>query len=168
MAKKVTAKKTRKKPNPPPAVTISPGPGQPTAYKPEFVELVYRLSLLGMTDEEAAKFFNVNEATLKRWDQAHPEFRASRVRARDEADADVAVKLRDRALGYSHKSEKIFLDRNGGVVRAETIEHYPPDTKAAELWLFNRQPDKWRPRRDPAEADRDNELTIKIVGGLPE
>ena len=61
------------------------------------------------------------------------------MRARDEADADIAVKLRDRALGYSHSSEKICE-----VVRVETIEHYPPDTKAAETWLYNRQPTKWK------------------------
>ena len=62
------------------------------------------------------------------------------MRARDEADADVAVKLRDRALGYSHSSEKIFLNRDGEVVRVETIEHYPPDTKAAETWLIIASP----------------------------
>ncbi|MOA55620.1 hypothetical protein D3C78_1794470 [compost metagenome] len=30
------------------------------------------------------------------------------------------------------------------VVREEYVEHYPPDTPAASLWLRNRQPAKWR------------------------
>jgi len=77
------------------------------------------------------------------------------------------VKLRERALGYSHRAEKIFLNREGEVVRVETIEHYPPDTKAAETWLYNRQPSKWKRQRD-ADKSEDRELTIKIVGGLPE
>jgi hypothetical protein len=41
------------------------------------------------------------------------------------------------------------------------VEHYPPDTKAGETWLFNRQPDKWKRQRD-ADKDPDRELTIKI------
>ena len=52
------------------------------------------------------------------------------------------------------------------MVRVETIEHYPPDTKAAETWLFNRQPDKWKRQRD-ADKDPDRELAIKVIGGLP-
>jgi hypothetical protein len=88
--------------------------------------------------------------------------------ARDESDADVAVKLRERALGYSHQSEKIFLTKDGEVVRVETIEHYPPDTKAAETWLYNRQPSKWKRDRSVDAKSEERELTIKIVGGLPE
>src|SRR5277367_4809639 len=54
------------------------------------------------------------------------------------------------------------------VVRVETIEHYPPDTKAAETWLYNRQPSKWKRDRSVDAKNEERELTIKIVGGLPE
>jgi len=32
-------------------------------------------------------------------------------------------------------------------VYARYVQHYPPDTTAASLWLRNRQPDKWRDRQ---------------------
>ena len=35
-------------------------------------------------------------------------------------------------------------------VYAEYIEHYPPDTQAASLWLRNRHPDKWKDRTEQA------------------
>jgi hypothetical protein len=60
------------------------------------------------------------------------------------------------------------MNRDGVIVRAETIEHYAPDTRAAELWLMNRQSAEWRPPQRDADKNEERELTIKIVGGLPE
>ena len=79
------------------------------------------------------------------------------------------VELRERALGYYRPISKIFVTKDGEVVRVETIEHYPPDTKAAETWLFNRQPAKWKRQREDGKSE-ERELTIKIVGGaeIPE
>jgi hypothetical protein len=63
------------------------------------------------------------------------------------ADSQVAEKLFQRGMGYTHDEEKIFL-YEGQPVRVQTKKHYPPDTQAASLWLRNRQPDKWRDRTD--------------------
>jgi len=54
--------------------------------------------------------------------------------------------LYDRAIGYLHKAEKIFCTKDGEIVRAEYIEHHPPDERAASLWLRNRQPQAGRVR----------------------
>lgn len=142
--------------------------GRHTAYKPEYDEQVYKLALLGLTDEELAKFFEVSHTTIYNWDKAFPSFLASRARGRDIADGEVVVKFRERALGYSHKAEKIMINRSGEIIRAEYTEHYPPDTQAASLWLANRQPSRWRLRPGETDADRDAGITIRIEGGLPE
>ena len=71
----------------------------------------------------------------------------SLTRSKAEADAQVEQSLYRRATGYSHKSEKIF-NFQGEIIRAQTVEHYPPDTTAMIYWLKNRQPDKWRDRRE--------------------
>ena len=115
------------------------------------------MALLGLTDAEIAAFFEIDDSTLYRWDEAHPDFRESRVRARDAADSKVAEKLYHRALGYSHPSEKIFMTKNGEVVRADIVEHYPPDTQAASWWLKNRQGHRWK---DKAEVEHSGSVNL--------
>jgi hypothetical protein len=62
---------------------------------------------------------------------------------RDIADANVGKSLYDRAMGYSHPEDKIFV-HNGETIIVPTTKHYPPDTASAIFWLKNRQPAKWR------------------------
>ena len=120
------------------------GPGQPTAYHPTMDEMAFRFCLLGCTDEQLGRSFKVNEATVKRWMDAHPTFRASVMAGREEADAKVAASLYHRANGYSHKAEKIAFDKDGNELRAEYVEHYPPDTASMIFWLKNRRHDLWK------------------------
>lgn len=125
--------------------------GRPTRYRAEYAEQAYKLCLLGATDAEMADFFNVRVTTIDNWKRRHREFMGSITRGKDQADADVAQKLLERAMGYSHPEEKIF--QNGGeIIRAQTTKHYPPDTQAASLWLRNRQPSKWRDKVDHEHA----------------
>lgn len=135
--------------------------GRPTKYKPEYAEQAYKLCLLGATDKEMADFFGVNEDTVHEWKKVHAEFSESTTRGKQAADAEVAERLFKRALGYSHEAVKIFMPSGAEKpVYAAYTEHYPPDTQAASLWLRNRQPGKWRDKRD-VEATGD--LIVNIV-----
>jgi len=40
--------------------------GRPTSYKPEYAELAFRYALLGMTNEEMAVSFDVNQDAFHR------------------------------------------------------------------------------------------------------
>lgn len=133
--------------------------GRPTAYRPEMAEQAEKLCRLGATDKDLADFFEVSERTINNWKSDHPEFLQSIKAGKTLADAEVADRLYQRALGYSHESEKVFQYR-GQVVRAKSREHYPPDTTAAIFWLKNRQPDKWRDRAPEAASDRPSEHPI--------
>ena len=141
--------------------------GRPSRYKSEYAEQARKLCLLGATDEELAGFFGVNADTIHQWKKVHPEFSESITRGKIVADAEVAEKLFQRALGYSHKAVKIMaVDKT--VVHEEYIEHYPPDTQAASLWLRNRQPKKWRDKQDVEHSGKDggpiqSEVTTKVV-----
>lgn len=128
--------------------------GRPSKYRTEFASQALKLCRLGATDKELADFFEVSESTLGNWKAAHPEFLVSLKRGKTLADAEVATKLYRRALGYSHPSEKIFC-QEGQVIRADTVQRYPPDTAAAIFWLKNRRPDRWRdkPAETPPAAD---------------
>lgn len=141
--------------------------GRPTRYKAEYAEQARKLCLLGATDGELADFFRVNVATINRWKIDHKEFCESITRGKIVADAEVADRLYQRALGYSHNAVKIMaVDKT--VVHEEYIEHYPPDTQAASLWLRNRQPKKWRDKQDVEHSGKDggpiqSEVTTKVV-----
>lgn len=122
--------------------------GRPTKYKPEYVEQARKLcSVKAFTDFELAQFFEIDKSTLYDWQVAHPEFREAILSGKQAPDDRVERSLYERALGYSVKTEKLFNDK-GNVVRAETIEHYPPDTTAAIFWLKNRRPAEWRDKQD--------------------
>ena len=119
------------------------GAGRPTRYKAEYAEQAEKLCRLGLIDKELAEFFSVDVATIDRWKKSHPEFCGSLKRGKSPADAEVADRLYQRALGYSHPEDKI-LQNNGIPVIVPTVKHYAPDTLACIYWLKNRRPDLWR------------------------
>lgn len=107
----------------------------------------------------------MEESTLDKWRKAQPDFSAAYEAGGEAADAEVALALKHRAMGYSHKAEKIMLGPGGIVLREEYIEHYPPDTAAASLWLSNRQRGRWKLKPD---EETNANVNIKITGGLPD
>lgn len=124
--------------------------GRPTKYHDDLVRQAYELALLGLTDAEMARVFDVEEKTLNNWKDAHPEFLQSLKDGKDIADAQVTKSLYKRATGYEHKAVKISANPNGDEHVTEYIERYPPDTTACIFWLKNRQRAKWR---DKVETD---------------
>lgn len=126
--------------------------GRPTKYKPEYVEQVFKLCLLGATDAEIANFFEVDERTINNWKISYPEFFQSIKDGREKADAEIANSLYNRAKGYEQKTVKVF-QYQGDPVIVPVVEHIPPDTGAAMAWLKNRQPKRWRDRIEHTGAD---------------
>lgn len=117
--------------------------GRPTKYQDKYAEQVYKLCLLGLTDKELADFFEVDESTVNNWKLQHPDFLESIKKGKGYADAHVADRLYQRAMGYEHDEDQIFQYQGEPVV-VPTKKHYAPDTAAGIFWLKNRQPSKWR------------------------
>jgi len=117
--------------------------GQPTAYRPHFVEQAAKLCVLGATDMELADFFNVSLATITNWKNAHPEFLGALKSGKSFSDERVERSLFHKAIGYSFDAEEIF-QYQGEIVRTKVRKHIPPDTTAAIFWLKNRRKDRWR------------------------
>ncbi len=127
--------------------------GRPTAYRPGYAKQAYHLALLGATNADLARAFDVAHSTIDLWIATHPEFSGSLKKGKDEADAIVAKSLYRRALGYSHRAVKILAVAQGGnmgsaIEEVPYIERYAPDTTAAIFWLKNRRPDLWRDKQD--------------------
>ena len=123
--------------------------GRPTAYDPAtHPERAMNYALLGMSDIEIAAAFNIDQATLYRWQNRHPEFRESIKAGKVEADARVVKRLYERACGMMVPVVKVLArqDREAEIVQYE--DYLPPDVNAARLWLFNRQPGRWRDKRE--------------------
>lgn len=121
--------------------------GRPSKYKTEYAEQARKLCLLSATDREIANFFEVTESTLNLWKQQHPNFSESIKLGKAQADANVADRLYQRAMGFEHDSEEIKVV-GGKVKRIRTRKIYAPDTTAAIFWLKNRRKDEWRDRQE--------------------
>lgn len=141
--------------------------GRPTVYKSEYPSQAQKLCKLGATDKELADFFEVEESTVNAWKLAHTEFSESIKAGKQLADANVAERLYERAMGFEHDSEEIKVVE-GSIERVPIRKIYPPDTTAAIFWLKNRQKDKWRDlqRTELTGADGKSIVTethVKII-----
>jgi len=132
------------------------GRGRPTSYKEEFDAQALKLCLLGATNPELAKFFEVAERTIKNWRKEYESFDEAIKKGKAIADGNVAASLYRRAIGYEHNAVKIITVAVGGgqgsaVKEVPYVERFPPDTVACIFWLKNRAPELWRDR-SPTDA----------------
>ena len=131
--------------------------GRPTLYKSEYADKARKLcEKHGFTDKDLAEVFDVDESTVNNWKVGHPEFLESIREGKSFRDSNIERSLYDRARGYSHPEEKIFVNQ-GEVIRADTVKHYPPDPTSMIFWLKNRQPAKWR---DKVEVEAHHDIQI--------
>lgn len=137
------------------------GGGRVTLYKDEYSTMAYKFCLLGATDSQLADLFEVSEATINNWKKDHEEFSLALKKGKTLADASVADRLYQRALGFEHPSEEIKVVSAGAgmpslIERVPITKVYPPDTTAAIFWLKNRRPKEWR---DKTEVESNNTNT---------
>jgi hypothetical protein len=135
---------------------------RPSKFNANHCQYAENLAMLGATDADLARAFDVAESTINLWKKEHPEFSESLKRGKDEADACVGQRLFQRATGYSHEDCHVS-NFQGQITVTPLVKHYPPDTTAAIFWLKNRRPDLWR---DKVEVDATVKGDIKItIGG---
>jgi len=127
-------------------------PGRPSTFKPEYIEQVERLAMLGFTNKELAEYFGLasDDSALDTWTKRHPEFASALKRGRVEADCKVAAALFKRATGFNYTEEQAVGGKGGADV--VTVERYQiPDVGAICFWLKNRHRNAWRDK-PPEEA----------------
>jgi len=155
--------------------------GRPSKFdsinKDQFKELV----LAGWDDKKISAFFKINVSTLTRWKQKHTEFCTALKDWKKEADLKVEKSLYKRAIGFQF-DEIVYEKANVGALGIKltgdkvkdikavetnkvkiTTKLIIPDTTAQIFWLKNRQPDKWRDKKDVVvteltKEERDAEL----------
>jgi hypothetical protein len=145
--------------------------GRPTDYKDTYPDQAYKLCLLGATDKELANFFEVVESTINLWKLEHPKFSESIKDAKENADAEVAKSLNEKARGYRYtkmqpiKVKEVIYENGKRVKETERVEIIPteevvpPDTVAGIFWLKNRRKINWR---DRVETEHSGEVVHKF------
>lgn len=146
--------------------------GRPTVYQNIFPNQAFRHCLLGATTGDLALLFQVTERTINRWMVEHKEFCHAVQAGKADADSRVASSVFKRAVGFK-VPEAHISNYKGHITITQVDKYYPPDMGAAAMWLYNRQPEKWRanpelPLPDPssnnpftAELDAQYQLSME-------
>lgn len=113
-----------------------------STFQQEYIELAYRLALVGLTDEAMLTVFETSVGTFNRWKHMFPEFNLALRKGRIIADTEVVMSLRDKALGYDKKAY-VITNHRGVVTKTPYTKHYPAETTAIIYWLKNRQRGLW-------------------------
>jgi hypothetical protein len=123
--------------------------GAPSDYASVNLAQLDILVRKGFTDFDLAKYYGVSTVTINNWKLKHPEFFNTIKGGKEFSDELVEKALYERARGYEHASEEIVYDKDRGRwVRTESVKKYAPSEVAAIFWLKNRQPEKWRDKRE--------------------
>jgi hypothetical protein len=145
-------------------------------YKVVYNKQAYKLALLGATDAELADFFEVCKDTIQAWKHDYPKFKEALIKGKMPADADVAVSLHKRAVGYDYTEityEKVdnkdLIEESDGQIMQEvykkkvTTKHMPPDTNAARYFLNNRRPKEWRDKTHSENENTNKNFAIEMT-----
>jgi len=121
--------------------------GRPSKKNTLDLDRLVELASTGMTDVQLGAVYGVTEKTINEWKKDEKVSLALK-KGKDLSDSKVERSLFERALGYTHPEEKIFI-HNGKIIRADTVKHYPPEVAACIFWLKNRKRLVWRDRIEP-------------------
>lgn len=121
----------------------------------------------GYTDKEIAQKMKISPGQFQRLRDNDAKIRKALDHGKMTTDYLVEKALLKSALGFQRKQVKITsIIRYGKLVetqKEELTEEVAPNVTAAQTWLYNRCPDKWK--RDPQKGildDIDEDTSIKI------
>lgn len=128
-----------------------------------YCEHATKFCLLGATNADLGRMFDISERTVENWMKKHADFKHAIFKGRELADADVASSLYRRAKGWSHRATKI-MQYQGDIVMQDYTERYPADVQAASLWLTNRQPKRWKNKVSNEHSGPDGDaITVRTI-----
>lgn len=115
------------------------GAGGPQ-FDADFVVYARKLALLGLPRHEIARNLGASRHEFEQWCNQYPEFRQALDAGAVLSDFDVVEALKKRATGFKVTRTVV---RDG--VERKHEDYFPPDVSAIQTWLYNRQPEHWRP-----------------------
>jgi hypothetical protein len=117
--------------------------GRPHGYDPKKGKHIYRMLLMMVPIKEICKIQEISEATFFRWKEEIPEFRELVYKGQYGVDEEIVASLKKKAAGFKKRIEKPIKVKNpqgfDEIVNHKYVEYHPPDTRAIELYLRNRE-----------------------------
>lgn len=148
--------------------------GRPAEYNEKFHNpWVRSLAREGLNGKQIAAELGITERTLYNWAKRYPEFFQCLNEGRQSSDAQVEAALFRKAIGGTVKETRkvVIKDEKNGkenkhVEMVEIEREVMPDTGAAIFWLKNRQPDKWRDKREYEHTLSEQVITDELSAEL--
>jgi len=138
--------------------------GPASSFNPDNCKLAYKFCMLGATNEDLARIFEVAVSIVGNWLREFPDFKEAVNKGRAVADADVAERLFERATGYSCEATRYFQSPDGPQP-VKFMKHYAPDTAACIFWLSNRRRDLWREKIEHEHRMSTDMVAVLDVAG---
>lgn len=123
----------------------------------------------GYTFQDVANRIGIAVETLRHWRRIYPEIDEALKSGREIIDYKVENALLKSALGYKTREVKVTTTMRYGKV-VETIKEVidkeqAPNVSAAQCWLYNRLPKKWKNMNSRANIldDMDEDTSIQVI-----
>jgi hypothetical protein len=123
----------------------------------------------GYTFQDIANKIGISYSALRKWRKDYPEIDKALKAGREIIDYKVENALLKSALGYKTKETKVTtIIRHGKVVetiKETTDKEQAPNVSAAQCWLYNRLPKKWKNMNSRANIleDMDEDTSIQVI-----
>lgn len=123
----------------------------------------------GYTFEDIANKIGISYSTLRKWRRDYPDIDKALKQGREIIDYKVENALLKSALGYKTKETKVTTIIRGGrvieTIKETTDKEQAPNVSAAQCWLYNRLPKKWKNMNSRANIleDMDEDTSIQVI-----
>ena len=145
---------------------VSKKRGAPSKFDEKLIPVIKNLMKKGYYDYEVAELLGVDDKTLGNWKKAYPELFLSEGDWKLEGSADCERAMVKLAKGYELRETKVFMTKSGTIETFDVIKQLPPNEKALEFVLNNRDPDRWKNKVEHSIGEgMEKEFTLNYKPG---
>lgn len=129
----------------------------------------------GYTMQDISNKIGIDIDRFLRWKDRYPEIREAVRKGKELVDYKVENALLKSALGYKTKEVKVTTTMRYGkvveTIKEVTDKEVAPNVNAIQMWLYNRNKEKWKNMNaaknmfDDMEEDSSIEITVKRASG---